>query len=460
MKTIAAFFAAGAVALTLAAQPAARPDSLARPHFVDGQAQVVSGFQDEAQWIRETLWVETSFDSDRDGRPDRMFVGVTRQRQTETEGLKVPVIYESSPYFAGTSGDRKFLWDVKQEVGEPPPPRTSQPPIEFRPDRERVSNSLVAAWVPRGFAVVHSDAPGTGLSQGCPTIGGDPEQLAPKAVIDWLNGRARGFRTIDGAEDEEVLATWSTGKVGMTGTSYNGTIPLAAAVTGVRGLEAIIPIAPNTSYYHYYRSNGLVRHPGGWLGEDIDFLYDFVNSGDPARREQCNALYRDGEFARGRDRESGDYNEFWRSRDLLPKVRNIRAAVLMAHAFNDWNVVPEHSVRIYDALKGRVPRQAYFHQGGHGGAPPLEMMNRWFTRYLYGVENGVERMPKAWIVRETAVAELRRSRGRRATGPAANSAADPYPDYPHPSARDVTLASRRRHARGRAVAGPAARPGA
>ena len=55
-------------------------------------------------------------------------------------------------------------------------------------------------------------------------------------------------------------------------------LPLAAATTGVEGLEAIIPIAPNTSYYHYYRSNGLIRHPGGWLGEDIDFLYDFIAS--------------------------------------------------------------------------------------------------------------------------------------------------------------------------------------
>ena len=161
-----------------------------------------------------------------------------------------------------------------------------------------MSTSLVATWVPRGFAVVHSDAPGTGLSQGCPTVGADPEQLAPKAVIDWLNGRAKGFTTIDG--NEAVVATaWSTGKVGMTGTSYNGTIPVAAAVTGVKGLEAIIPVAPNTSYYHYYRSNGLVRHPGGWLGEDIDFLYDFINSGDPARREYCNRTYRDGEFAEG-----------------------------------------------------------------------------------------------------------------------------------------------------------------
>ena len=74
-----------------------------------------------------------------------------------------------------------------------------------------------------------------------------------------------------------------------------------------------------------------MRHPGGWLGEDIDFLYDFVNSGDPLNRDHCNRLYRDGEFARGRDRASGDYNDFWRERDLLNRVQNIRAAVLMAH---------------------------------------------------------------------------------------------------------------------------------
>ena len=143
----------------------------------------------------------------------------------------------------------------------------------------------------------------------------------------------------------------------MTGTSYNGTIPVAAATTGVKGLEAIIPVAPNTSYYHYYRSNGLVRHPGGWLGEDIDYLYDFINSGDPGEaRGTATRSYRDGEFAKGRDRTTGDYNEFWAKRDLLTRSKNIKAAVLMSHAFNDWNVVPEHSVRIYEALEG--PRAA------------------------------------------------------------------------------------------------------
>lgn len=416
----------------------------ARPVFVDGQAQIVPAFQDASQWIKETLWVETEFDSDLDGKRDRVFVDVTRPRQTETEGLKVPVIYASSPYYAGTSASRDFLWDVRQEVGAPPSPRKSQPAIKFQPTRPNVSTSLVSIWVPRGFAVVHSEAPGTGLSQGCVTVGGAPEELAPKAVIDWLNGRAQGFKTITGIE--EVVATnWCTGKVGMTGASYNGTIPIAAATTGVKGLEAIIPVAPNTSYYHYYRSNGLVRHPGGWLGEDIDFLYDFINSGDPARRDRCNQLYRDGAFAKGRDRQSGDYNKFWAERDLLKKVGGIKCAVLMSHAFNDWNVVPEHSVRIVNALKGKVPLQVYYHQDGHGGDPPLEMMNKWFTRFLYGLQNGVENGPKAWIVRETAPgppvnAEATGNpppgagRGRVAAPPPT-----PYADYPNPEAVAVTL---------------------
>ena len=391
------------------------------PVFVDGQAQVVEAFQDSTQWIREELWVETEFDSDGDGKRDRVHVAVVRPRQTDTEGLKVPVVYESSPYFSGTSGPRQFLWNVRQELGVEPSEREHQPPPTPR-IRDGISNSQVDSWVPRGFAVVHSEAPGTGLSQGCPTVGGPPEALAPKAVIDWLNGRARGFSSVDG--DVVVGASWSTGKVGMTGTSYNGTIPYAAATTGVEGLEAIIPIAPNTSYYRYYRSNGLVRHPGGWLGEDIDFLYDFINSGNPDRRPWCDAHIRDGEMAAGRDRATGDYNEFWSERDFLNDVDGVKAATLMAHGFNDWNVVPEHSFRVSQALKANgVPVQVYYHQGGHGGAPPMEIMNRWFTRYLYGVQNGVENDPKAWIVRE----------GAERTDPT------PYADYPLPGAAHVTL---------------------
>jgi len=395
----------------------------AGPVFKDGEAQIVPAFKDSKKWIRQNLWVETEFDSDGDGRKDRMHVDVTRPEQTQTENLKVPVVYETSPYYAGTgSNSQEVFWNPRHELNVSPARHQTPKPIPHQEGMQQISDSHVNDWVPRGFAVVHSCSPGTGRSQGCPTVGGINESLAPKAVIDWLNGRANGYTTPDGNEKVEV--TWCTGKVGMTGTSYNGTLPLAAATTGVAGLEAIIPVAPNTSYYHYYRSHGLVRHPGGYMGEDIDVLYDFIASGPTATRGYCDREYREMQMIRFQDRVTGDYNQFWEGRDYLNQLGPMKAAMLMAHAFNDWNVMPEHSVRIYEAVKARgLPHQIYFHQGGHGGPPPLKQMNRWFTRYLYGVENGVEKDPKSWIVREGA------TKGNP----------ESYPDYPHPEASPVTL---------------------
>ena len=391
------------------------------PHFVNGQAQVVSGFENPDSWIREDLWVETEFDSDGDGLLDRMYVAVTRPVQTNF-GLKLPVIYESSPYYAGTAGnDRDLFWNVKHELGEvPEPPRHTE--VVRKGERPFLSNSQINTWVPRGFVVVHSCSPGTGWSDGSPTVGGDNESLAPKAVIEWLTGKENGYSTRTG--DEKVYAFWSTGKVGMTGTSYNGTLPLAAATTGVEGLKAIIPVAPNTSYYHYYRSNGLVRSPGGYLGEDIDVLYEFIHSGEESKRAFGNRTVRDEVMRANMDRATGDYNDFWADRDYLHDLGPMRAALLMSHGFNDWNVMPEHSNRIYQAAKDRgVPVQIYYHQGGHGGPPPLEMMNKWFTHFLYDVENGVEEEPKAWIVRE---GDMR-------------SQPTPYADFPNPAAEPVAL---------------------
>lgn len=415
MKNYILFFVALAFNFSLNAQ------EKAEPWFKNGEAQIVPAFENQQDWIRTDLWVETTFDTDGDSKPDRMHVDVTRPKQTE-DGLKLPVVYESSPYFAGVAPEVEGAFhDVHHELGtfdkeiiHPSVIRTGQRPI--------ISNSQIKTWVPRGYIVIHSSSPGTGLSQGSPTVGGDNESLAPKAVIDWLNGRAKGYTTPDG--NEEVKAYWTTGKVGMTGTSYNGTIPLAAATTGVEGLEAIIPIAPNTSYYHYYRSNGLVRSPGGYLGEDVDVLYDFIHSGDESKRAYNNATYRDGEIKNGIDRKTGDYNEFWAGRDYLNDMKPMKAALFMAHGFNDWNVMPEHSYRIYKAAQEMgLPVKIYYHQNGHGGPPPLAMMNRWFTRYLFGIENGVEDEPKAWIVRENDKNE----------NPTA------YANYPNPDAENVTL---------------------
>ncbi|MBD3891247.1 Xaa-Pro dipeptidyl-peptidase [Olleya marilimosa] len=393
------------------------------PVFENGEAQIVEGFSNYKDYIRHDLWVQTTFNTDGDDTLDRVHVSVTRPKQTDTEGLKLPVIYVTSPYFAGVAPDVPgIMWNVEHELGELPTQERAHPEVKRLGERPIISNSHISKWVPRGYIVVHSSSPGTGLSQGSPTVGGPNEALAPKAVIDWLNGRVKGYTTPDG--DEEVKAFWSTGKVGMTGTSYNGTLPLAAATTGVEGLEAIIPIAPNTSSYHYYRSNGLVRHPGGYLGEDIDVLYDFIHSGDESKRPYNNKTVRDTEMANGMDRKTGDLNDFWNDRDYLNQMDGMKAALLMSHGFNDWNVMPEHSNRIYQKAKAMgLPTQIYYHQNGHGGPPPMTMMNRWFTRYLHGVENGVENDKQAWIVRENDKRDQ----------PTA------YDAYPNPEAKDVTL---------------------
>lgn len=392
--------------------------------FKNGEAQVIPEFIDKKEWIKEELWVETTFDSDNDAKPDRIHVFVTRPNQTDS-GLNLPVIFMSSPYYGLKFTDlifgnkKKYFWNVKHELGEIPRPH-KHPNKKTREKRPIMSGFYDNTWVPRGYVMVYSSSPGTGLSDGAPTVGGENESLAPKTVVDWLCGRAKGYKTRTG--NKEVFAFWSTGKVGMTGTSYDGTLCLAAATTGVEGLEAIIPIAPISSYYDYYRSNGLVRSPGGYLGEDMDVLYDFINTGDMAKREYNNGQIRDSILAKNIDRLTGDYNDFWDGRDYLKKIDKMKAAMLMSHGFNDWNVMTLQSYRFYKAAKEKgLPVQLFYHQDGHGGYPPFFMMNRWFTKYLHKIENDVENDAPIQMIREH------------------DYKLTPYESYPDTKAKEITL---------------------
>ena len=88
----------------------------------------------------------------------------------------------------------------------------------------------------------------------------------------------------------------------------------------------------------------------------------------------------------------------------MKDVAKLKAATLIAHGNNDFNVMTKNAAQLYDALKAQgVPHLFYFHQGGHGGAPPdLPASTCWFTKYLWGQDNGVENLPKSWVVREAA----------------------------------------------------------
>src|SRR5262245_28314775 len=126
-----------ALPLALSTRATAQATSKAAPTFVNGMAQVVPAFQDTASWIRQELWVETSFDSDRDGKKDRVHVDVTRPRQTDTEGLKVSILYGSSPYYAGTARGQ-VNWNVQQELNAAPLPRGVMVSPAYRADRARI----------------------------------------------------------------------------------------------------------------------------------------------------------------------------------------------------------------------------------------------------------------------------------------------------------------------------------
>jgi X-Pro dipeptidyl-peptidase len=400
------------VALAATAGPAGA--QVTGPVFIDGQAQPVFS-NVPATWVREELWVESSIDSDFDGKLDRIHVDVARVQETETIGLKVPVVMEVSPYYGG---DVPVVnWNVDHEIGQPPTFRPTATPTFFDTS-PIISNRHTDTWVPRGFAVVHAEGTGTGLSEGCPTTGDPFETLGPKAVIDWLNGRAKAYTAPTGGT--EVAADWTTGKVGMIGTSYNGTLPIGVATTGVEGLEAIVPISAISSWYDYYRANGMVRAPGGFQGEDADVLAEYTYT----RPDQqiCRPVIAD--IAATQDRVTGDYTPFWSARNYMNDIDNVHAASLVAHGNNDWNVMTKHAAVYYQALKERgVPHMLYWHQGGHGGSPPLIRTNRWFSRYLWDHQNDVENDPRAWVVRE----------GQSSQNPT------PYPEWPDPAAARVTL---------------------
>src|SRR5699024_803644 len=67
-------------------------------------------------------------------------------------------------------------------------------------------------------------------------------------------------------DGQEVTADWSTGKVGMIGKSYDGTLANGAAARGIEGLETIVPIGAISSWYDYYLYGGIQFYLNGPAG--------------------------------------------------------------------------------------------------------------------------------------------------------------------------------------------------
>ena len=354
-------------------------------HYFNGKSLATFSSHDV---IREVVYVESRVDTDKDGLPDLVKVSVIRPRY---DG-QIPAVMTASPYHQGTNdkASDKALYKMEGDLEVKPAHiiELEKPEVDFvEPlgQAELVSESeeklthinssytLNDYFLPRGFANLYVSGVGTKDSQGLMTNGDYKQIEAYKNIIDWLNGRCRAFT--DHTRKREVKADWSNGKVATTGLSYLGTMSNGLATTGVDGLEVIIAEAGISSWYNYYRENGLVTSPGGYPGEDFDSLAELTYSrnllaGDYIRANEAHKADLE-KIKEQLDRKTGDYNQFWHDRNYLLNAHKVKAEVVFTHGSQDWNVKPLHVYQMFHALPAHINKHLFFHHGAH------VYMNNW-----------------------------------------------------------------------------------
>lgn len=369
--------------------------------------------------IREVVYVESRVDTDQKGLPDLVKVSIIRPRY---DG-QIPAIMTASPYHQGTNdkASDKALYKMEGDLEVKPAHEIeleepqlnlvqSQDQAELVSEAEEklthinASYSLNDYFLPRGFANLYVSGVGTKDSTGFMTNGDYQQIEAYKNVIDWLNGRCRAFT--DHTRQRQVKADWSNGKVATTGLSYLGTMSNGLATTGVDGLEVIIAEAGISSWYNYYRENGLVTSPGGYPGEDFDSLAELTYSrnllaGDYIRGNEAHQA--DLEKVKEQlDRKTGDYNQFWHDRNYLLNADKVKAEVVFTHGSQDWNVKPLHVYQMFHALPAHINKHLFFHNGAHvymnnwQSIDFREAMNALLTKKLLGQETDFQLPTVIW----------------------------------------------------------------
>ena len=355
-------------------------------HYFNGKSLATFTSYDA---IREVVYVESRVDTDGDGLPDLVKVSIIRPRY---QG-QIPAVMTASPYHQGTNdpASDKALHNMNVDLVKKEPHQITvqdpelkllqldspAPAQEVSEAEEKLGHigtyTLNDYLLPRGFANLYVSGVGTKDSEGLMTSGDYQQIEAYKNVIDWLNGRCRAFT--DHTRQREIKASWSNGKVATTGISYLGTMSNGLATTGVDGLEVIIAEAGISSWYNYYRENGLVTSPGGYPGEDFESLTELTYSrnlraGDYLRH---NDAYQQSleQQRKDLDRQTGDYNQFWHDRNYLLHTDKVKAEVVFTHGSQDWNVKPLHVYNMFRALPAYIKKHLFFHNGAH------VYMNNW-----------------------------------------------------------------------------------
>ena len=406
-------------------------NGMAQPIFPYTTGEVTEGYSnDESDIIRYCVYVETNYDTDDDGKLDLVKALVQIPRAAMEGNYKAATIYEARPYITGCNESMnpgKNLGSEGYDISK----LYSQPDKRVPAGTATTADAAAAAdsadwyyWNPyeqmydyedlnwydyylvRGFAVVECGGLGTKGSDGFETCGTDLEIDAFKCVIEWLHGDRVAYT--DKTSNVAISADWSSGKIGMTGRSYAGTTQFGLATTGVAGLETIVPVAGIASWYEYTNSQGISTNSLVNYSERLGWYCNgrYLDSDDYATiaEKYGNYMY---QIQQDQLKSNGDYSEHWATRDYTLDAENIKCPALIVHGLNDDNVRTKEFDLMYQAYqKAGVNVKLLLHQDAHltpsypagnlefyiDGESYNNVLNRWFSHYLCGVENGAENM--------------------------------------------------------------------
>ncbi len=344
-----------------------------------------------ANAIRERVFIPAQgIDQNGDAVTDRTALDIIRPVETNS-GLKVPVIIVASPYFTSTGDGHETEYLHSTASGA-----SDKMPLFYD-----------NFFVPRGYAVAALQPIGTGWSTGCALHGGPGDIAAIKSVINWLQGAVPGYYSVTNVTPAAV-ASWHNGKAALIGKSYDGTLAVGAAATGVTGLTTVVPLSAIFDWYDYSRSNGVgtstVAYPAALTGLIQNNASATALGVVPPSNLAACAAQRAAMTTASAD-DTNDVNAFWTARAY--STTNWHASVFASHGINDDNVRPDHLSKLWAGLAAaNVPRKLWLSQEGH--VDPFDYrrgawvdeLHRWFDYWLLGVQNGIMSEPRVDI--ETA----------------------------------------------------------
>ena len=434
---------------------AMKDGSAHKPLFVNGMAQPIFPFttgavkegysNKDSDIIRYCVYVETNYDTDGDGKLDLVKALVQVPRAAAKGDYKAATIYEARPYITGCTelyGYEDDLYntgnfDIKAMYSTP----AARKPVGSATTEKAAAAANSADWyywnpaekmmdyedldwydyyLVRGYAVVECGGLGTKGSEGFETCGTDLEIDAFKCVIEWLHGDRVAYT--DKTSNISIAADWSNKKVGMTGRSYAGTTQFGLATTGVKGLETIVPVAGIASWYEYTNSQGISTDSepaysdalaGYCAGRKLD-----ADDWNKIKADYGNYLQTIYDIQRDLNGNYGETGGHWNIRDYTVDTTQtgpigatgpsqIKCSALIVHGLNDYNVRTKEFQLMYNAFtKAGENVKLLLHQDAHltstypagnlvfdiGDSSYDEILNRWFSHYLYGVKNGAENM--------------------------------------------------------------------